>query len=182
MLKVGITGNIASGKSIVERVISEFGYKVFDLDKTTHSLFENSDILKQKLKQEFDTFERSEVSRIVFDDEKKLKKLESIIHPMIKDEMFGIFDKNKDEKKIFVSGALLFESGFSKFFDKIIFVDADFKLRLERLMKRNGLDENEALKRINAQVDNKHLADIIIANNGTIDELENKVTEVLKLL
>ncbi len=182
MLKVGITGNIASGKSQVEKIISDYGYRVFDLDKTTHSLFENSEILKNKLKLEFDTFERSEVSKIVFDDKNKLKTLENIIHPMIKDEMFKIFDENKGQDKIFVSGALLFESGFSKFFDKTIFVEADTKLRLERLMKRNNLSETEALKRINSQQNNKHLADILIQNNGTIDELKQRVKEALKLL
>lgn len=182
MLKVGITGNIASGKSQVEKIISDCGYKVFDLDKTTHSLFENSEVLKKKLKSEFDTFERTEVSKIVFNDKNKLKTLENIIHPMIKDEMFKIFDENKTQDKLFVSGALLFESGFSKFFDKTIFVEADPKLRLERLMKRNNLSETEALKRINSQQNNKHLADIIIQNNSTIDELKQRVKEVLKLL
>ncbi len=182
MLKVGITGNIASGKSQVEKIISDCGYKVFDLDRTTHFLFENSEVLKNRLKLEFDTFERSRVSKIVFDDKNKLKTLENIIHPMIKDEMFKIFDENKEQDKIFVSGALLFEAGFNKFFDKTIFVEADKKLRLKRLMERNGLSEVEALKRINAQKNNKHLADILIQNNGTIEELNKRVKEALKLL
>lgn len=182
MLKVGITGNIASGKSQVEKMIKDFGYKVFDLDKTTHFLYENSDCLKKKLSLEFDTFERSEVSKIVFDDSEKLKKLENIIHPLIKDEMFKIFEENKNENKIFVSGALIFESGFNKFFDKIIFVDANSKTRLERLKSRNNLSEKEALKRICAQQNNKDKADIIIENNGSLEELKNKVTKALGLL
>lgn len=182
MIKVGIAGNIASGKSQVEKIIANNGYRVFDLDKTTHSLYENSDVLKSKLKLEFDTFERCEVSKIVFEDKDKLKTLENIIYPMIKDEMFKIFDENKEQEKIFISGALLFETGFNKFFDKIIFVEAEPEIRLARLMKRNNLTENEALKRINAQINNKHLADIVVENDGTIDELELKVKEVLKLL
>ena len=182
MLKVGITGNIASGKTQAEKIISEVGYKVFDLDKITNNLYLTSEDFKKKIKLEFGTFEKAEISKIVFNNNEKLKKLEDIIHPILKDETLRIFEENKNEDKVFISGALLFEANFDKLFDKIIYIDADLILRKERLIKRNNLSEIEALKRINAQQNNSFGADFVIKNNSDLDEFKNKIKEVLKLL
>ena len=82
---------------------------------------------------------------------------------------------------IFISGALLFKSGFYKLFDKTIFINADDKIRLKRLMKRNNLDKNIAQKRLNLQ-DDGSLADFIIENNGDIENLNKNISDIIKTL
>lgn len=179
MLKVAITGNIASGKSEVEKIIENFGYPVFDTDKIAHDILKsNSDVEKI-----FGTTNRKNLAKIVFSDKTKLKILENIIHPLVKEKIKEIFFL--DYSVVFISVPQLFESGFDRMFDKIIFISADKKIRLERLMKRNNIDSKEALIRINAQEDeiNKiKKSDFIILNNEGYEQLNDSVQNILKKL
>ena len=123
MLKIAITGNIASGKSTVEKLIEDNGYKVYDTDKIAHKILENS----AEVKEAFGTTNRKEIAKIVFTNPEKLQILESIIHPKVKEEILKIFNTN--ENIIFISVPQLFETGFNHLFDKIIFVTADENIR-----------------------------------------------------
>jgi len=145
MLKIAITGNIASGKSTVEKIIENNGYKVYDTDKIAHNLLESS----KEVKEAFGTINRSEIAKIVFANSEKLQLLESILHPKVKEEILKIFSSN--DNVVFISVPQLFEAGFEDMFDKIIYLTADENLRAERLIKRNALSNEEALRRINAQ-------------------------------
>ena len=109
MLKVAITGNISSGKSAVKNILDELHYKTLCLDEVTEFLYNNSAALKSKLKNEFDNDNKSEIAKFIFDDNKKLKTLENIIYPFIKDEMFAFFSENNKEKIIFVVAPMLFK-------------------------------------------------------------------------
>ena len=167
MLKIAITGNIASGKSEVEKIIAQ-DFPVFDADKIAHKFLGNVD--------------RRALGEKVFSDPVARKKLENYIHPKVKDEILKIFSESQD-KCVFVSIPLLFETGFDKLFDKIIFVQCDDKLRLERLMKRNNFTKEQALKRMNAQIsqdDKINKSDFVIHNNLTKEELAEQVNELLK--
>ena len=167
MLKIAITGNIASGKSEVEKIIAQ-DFPVFDADKIAHKFLGNVD--------------RRALGEKVFSDPVARKKLEEYIHPKVKDEILKIFSESQD-KCVFVSIPLLFETGFDKLFDKIIFVQCDDKLRLERLMKRNNFTKEQALKRMNAQMpqDEKiNKSDFVLHNNSTKEELDEQVNELLK--
>lgn len=183
MLKIGLTGNIASGKSEVEKTLIDNGYKVLCLDFVTHYIYENDLDFKKDLISIFNTSERLEVAKIVFNNKDKLKILENLIYPKIKKYMENFFIENKDKDKVIVSAAMLFESGFYKYFDKIIFVSANYDLRLDRLMKRNNLTIIEAKKRIQSQEDEDikiSKSDYIIYNNSTFEELRDNCQKVIK--
>ncbi|MBR2068737.1 MAG: dephospho-CoA kinase [Candidatus Gastranaerophilales bacterium] len=174
MQKLGLTGNICAGKSQVEAILEKKGYKVIDLDKISHKFLENN----EEIKNHFKTLDRKIIAGIVFSDSSEKKFLESIIHPLLYNYILEEF--KKDYEKIVISGALLYEAGFDKLFDKIFFVDAPYDTRLERLMKRNNLSQKEAEKRLQAQNTNyKNHADYIIENNSSLDDLEKTINSIL---
>ena len=145
MLKIAITGNIASGKSQVEKFISE-KYTVYDADKIAHQILGNVD--------------RKKLGEKVFSDPAARKKLEEFI-------------------------PLLFETGFDALFDKIIFVQCDDDIRLQRLMRRNDFTEEQALKRMNAQQSQNEKmkkSDFIIYNNSSLEDLEKQVLILVREL
>ncbi len=177
MLKIAITGNIAAGKTQVEKILAN-QFKVFDTDKIAH---EKLNDLKEFYG--YDVFtngivDRKKLGELVFNNPELKIKLENIIHPLVKEEVLKIFAENKDENIIFISVPLLFETDFYKLFDKILFVAADENIRLERLKKRNNISKEEALLRIRAQKSQEEKikrADFIIENNSTPEDLEKKV-------
>lgn len=194
MLKVAIAGNIASGKSTVENILMEKGYKVLDTDVISHELLRDESIKKNIITafSEFDICDDGDISRpklgkIIFADEELRKKLESILHPRIKNEIVKFFEhlEKQGEKIVFVSVPLLFESKFEDIFDKILLVYADDKIRLQRLIARNKVSLKHAENRLKIQIsqDKKlSLADYVIYNNKSLLDLYKSVEAILKLL
>ena len=166
MLKIAITGNIAAGKTEVEKIISEH-YPVYDADKIAHKFLGNVD--------------RRALGEKVFNDPIARKELESFIHPKVKDEILNIFNKITTPV-VFVSIPLLFETGFDKLFDKVLFVQCNDNIRLEHLMKRNNFTKEQALARMNSQMpqqDKIAKSDYVIYNNSSLDELKKQVTKFI---
>ena len=183
MISFAIVGNIASGKSTVENILQEKGYKVFDTDIIAHEVLND---FAEEIINQFDGHDISEngkvsrekLGKIVFNDKKLKEKLEYIVHPEIKNRIKSIFEKNKNEKYVFVSIPLLFEIGWGNLFDKILFIKTEDDIRLKRLMQRNKFTQEEALSRRKSQLPQEKKAkkaDFVIENNSSIDVLQKYI-------
>ena len=183
---VGISGGIASGKTVVSNIIKKLNYPLIDCDEISHQVFDLPEI-QDKIRKEIlntETITRKDVSDIVFKDKEKLQKLNAIMHPYILDIL------QKEIKKYdfcFVDCPLLYDLSLEYLFDKIIFVYANKEKQIERLMVRNNINYEDALLRINNQMaidDKLSLAktrsDYIVYNNDVdINELEKEVKKIV---
>lgn len=194
MLSVGLTGNIASGKSIVESYFEKKGIPVINADDVTHELIDKDRNIQQRIKKLFGnddildengSISRAKIGAIVFSDEDKLEELENIIHPEVIKKIEEFFDEKRDSDIVIASVPLLFEIDVTQMFDKTILVCADKKIRLQRLMNRNGYSLEHALERINSQIsqeEKRNIADFIIENNNDILELELQINKIIERL
>lgn len=186
MIKIGISGNIASGKTQAENYIKQF-YPVIDSDEIAHEILnQKSEIIKKEF-ENFDILENNIISRrklgnLVFNNKELRTKLENIIHPEITKETEKFFEENKNQKMAFVSIPLVYETKMEYLFDKIIFIYANDEIRLKRLMKRNNLTKDEALLRINSQMpqdDKIKKADFVIKNETDLNSLYSQLNEII---
>lgn len=179
-MKIAITGTIGSGKSTVVSYIRDKGYSVFDCDDYAHKLLEDKDVI-EKISARFDCMEDGKISRkklgkIVFNDDDKLEELNAIIHPLVKEQILLL------DVPVFVDIPLLFEANMQNLFDVIITVCADKDIIIQRLMQRDGMNKEEALRRISLQIDEKikkNNSDYVIINNETQTKLYEQVEFVL---
>lgn len=181
---VGLTGNICSGKSKTAEYFKELGAHVIDLDGIVHELYKKNISLRYELYKNFGLkifnrkleVDREKLGGIIFNDESKKKKLESIVWPYADKEAQK---KIKDKKGIIIiEAAMLYESGRYKNFDKNVLVITDEEKQIKRLMERNYLSKEEALKRIRAQIPQLEKVcepNYIIKNNGTLELLKRNV-------
>lgn len=183
-----VTGCIGSGKSSVCEILKKKGYEVIDADKISHEILDSlGGEISAVFGSEFvkdDKPDRKKLGSLVFKDRKKLKILEQILHPKIKAE---ILRKAKILEKLnkiyFVDIPLFYESANYPEFKRVLVVYAPKELIIKRIMKRNLLTKDEALARINLQLDiekKRDLADFVIENTRNLDELNFKVDEFLR--
>jgi dephospho-CoA kinase len=189
VLTVGITGGIGAGKTTVCKIFEELGAKVIYADELAKEIMENDESLNKKIKKIFGEksyiggkLNRKFIADIIFSSDEKRKLLESIVHPAVIKRILSDLKKIADEGKynfVIVEAALIFESGFDKELDYVLVVDADDEIKIKRIMERDKCSKEEVLKRMRAQLDSKikrELADMVIINDGDIDELRKKVS------
>lgn len=194
MKKIAITGNIASGKSQVEKELILLGYKVIDTDKINHEILEKDEKTIQEIKNSFiscdilndeERLSREKLGKIIFSDSEKKKILENILHEKIYEKLEIFYENNKNEKLVFVSIPLLFEAKQENKFDKIVFVSAEEEIRLKRLIERNKYNIDYAKTRIAAQEKEETKiakSDFIIYNNSDLTNLRMQIEQVLQQL
>ncbi|MGB7846051.1 MAG: dephospho-CoA kinase [Candidatus Acidiferrum sp.] len=188
MLKMGLTGGIASGKSAVAAMLREMGFLVLEADIVAHKLIEPGQSAHEEVVREFgaelaDTsgrIDRAKLASIVFADRAKLVKLNSIIHPRVEAIVFRQFEewqRNGVRDAGFVEAALLVEAGIDKRLDGLVVAFCTPEQQLERLRAR-GMSEAEAKRRLAAQIpveEKLRHATETIDCSGTLEETRAQV-------
>ena len=163
MLRVGLTGSIGVGKSFVASVFVELGCHVLDADQTarevvmpgTPGLKALTEAFGEEILDPDGTLNRKQLGAVVFNDESQRQRLNHILHPFIitrQDEIMNAWEAEDPDGIGIIDAALMIESGGYKRFDKLIVVHCRPEVQLERLMLRDNLSRDEALRRINSQM------------------------------
>lgn len=192
MLKVGLTGSIAVGKSYVLSVLAELGCVTFDADKIAHLVMEPGRPAYNDVLREFGgvvlaadgSIDRKTLGAIVFPDEVRRKRLNEIVHPRVIEEqnrLLGDAEARDPNGIAVIDAALMIESGGYRRFDKLIVVYCDRETQIKRLMRRAGISREAAEQRIAAQMsseDKLRYADYRINTEGTFEETRRLVVDV----
>ena len=196
MLKVALTGGIGSGKSEVSALFSKWGAYIFDADIIAKQILDENKTAQKELILEFGSdvisaegiIDKKKLSRVAFQNEFNQLKLNTIIHPYVFKEIDLCFESiiEKGNHDIFiVDAALIYESGADIHMDYVIVVTSHLRIRTERVMKKGELSRDEFLKRVELQWPEKdkiEMADFIIYNNASKDELKKEAKKVYNQL
>ena len=190
-MNIGITGSIACGKSTVSDYLIAKGYTIIDADKLGHVALTSEDV-KRRLSETFganilvnNEISREVLGKLVFGNDNNLKKLNNIIHPKIKELILKLQEEHENEDLIFLDIALLYEANFVDLVEKVAVVYVDEDVQLERLMTRNFLSKEEALKRIESQMspqEKASLGDFVINNSYRKEDTFQQIDEILEKL
>ena len=187
MIKLGLTGNIGSGKTTVSRIFESIGIPIFYADLEAKKLY-GLDSIKNKILSIFGNsvfndnkeVDFKSLANIVFNDKGKLKELTNILHPMVFEVYSQWLETNSNEDYTIHESAIIFEYSQQHFFDKIVCVVSPTKLRIERVIKRDQISNDSVKERIDNQMlqsEKESLSDFIISN----DKNHMLIPQVLKL-
>ena len=196
MLKVGLTGSIAVGKSYVLEVLRELGAFTLDADLTAREVVAKGtkgleliiENFGEEILDEKGELDRAKLGAIVFSDEAKRQLLNSIVHPIVIKTQNDWLRKRESENPngiAVIDAALMIESGGYKRFNCLIVVFCEPAIQLQRLMSRNQLSETEAIKRINSQMpqdEKKKYADFLIDTSNGFEDTRRQTIEVFEQL
>jgi|TARA_B100000686_G_scaffold152516_1_gene159761 dephospho-CoA kinase len=188
MLKIGLTGGIGTGKSLVTSFLQDQGANVINADLLGHEAYLPGTVGFEQVVSEFGEdivgadghVDRQKLGPIVFSDPSNMDRLNAIMHPLIKDMIQTQLDdvEGKGQLIAIVEAAVLIEAGWESLFDEIWVVTADEEEIISRLASRNGLSREDSQKRINSQmtsIERSAHGDVIINNTGSVEDLKENV-------
>ncbi len=176
-MKIGIAGGIGSGKSYVCRRLACRGIEVYDCDAAAKRLIRTSPTLQQQLISLIGSLDKAAMSRFLLASEENAHAIDRIVHP-------AVFDDFLQSGMEWMESAIMYESGAYKLMDKVVVVTAPEEIRIERIMKRDGITREKAcqwLQRQWPQEKVRELADYEIVNDGTAD-IDAQIERLLLLL
>jgi dephospho-CoA kinase len=195
MLKVGLTGGIACGKTVVRRRLEERGIPTLDADAVVHRLLQAETDVTRRIAETFGetviapdgSVDRKALGGIVFADEEARKKLNAIVHPGVWREVERFFDEREEasDPVAVVDAALMIETGSYRRYDRLVVVHCRPELQLERLMARDGLSREDAERRIRSQMPIEQklpFADFLVDTSGTIEETLKRTDDLASQL
>ncbi|MDY6154283.1 MAG: dephospho-CoA kinase [Terrisporobacter sp.] len=186
MLVVGLTGNIGCGKSSLSDIFRAEGIKIIDADIIARQIYEDEKLLRKvyetfgnDIKNEDGSLNRKALGRIVFSDDEKLIQLNKLTHPVIRQKVSDEIEeyKSQNEEIVILDAALLVESDYLNFIDKLLVVTCKENIQIERIIARDNCSIEEALGRIKSQMSQENkvkYADYVIDNSATLSELRKK--------
>lgn len=190
---LGLTGGIATGKSTADEFFKKKNIPIIDLDQIAHELMMKDQASYKAILDHFGNdilaedgeIDRKKLGAIVFNDKNQLKSLNELTHPLILNNMEEKMSQYQKQgtQIVILDIPLLFEGNSTHYCDSTLLITAPLELELSRLMKRNNLDEKEARQRIASQMplsEKEKLADYVIENAGTVNDLENKLSSLLE--
>lgn len=187
MITIGLTGGIGSGKSTVSSRLAELGAFIVDADLVAREIVEPGQPALAELAEAFDgvlnpdgTLNRAELARQAFATPEATEKLNAITHPRIRARTEELFKQGRESgaQVLVYDMPLLIENGEVDKVDHVLVVDAPDELRIDRLVQHRGLDEDDARRRIAAQIDREtrlNAADTVLDNSGTVEQLLEQV-------
>jgi dephospho-CoA kinase len=193
MFKLGVTGGIGSGKTLVCKTFEKLGVAVYDADSAARALMNNHEELKEGIVRIFgeetygeDGLNRAYLAGIVFGDREKLNALNQLVHPVVRQDFLQWTGLQENCPYVVEEAAILFESGAFKAMDQSVLVYAPEELRIKRVMKRDGIARDQVLRRMEHQMDEEEklkMADHVLMNDGTrmllpqVIELHNRILQ-----
>jgi len=193
MIKLGLTGGIGSGKTTVAKVFETIGVPIFYADDEAKKFLYNNEV-KQKLIELFGSkviddkgeVYKPELANIVFNDSESLKKLNSLIHPLLIREFKNWVEKKKNNNfpYVIMEAAILFDAGFDVYVDKVLCVSAPLDTRISRVVSRDGTTKEQVFSRINNQMSDQEReskSDFIIHNLNS-DMIVDNIIQINKKL
>lgn len=190
---LGLTGGIACGKSTISAYLKEFGLPVIDADECSRVVVEKGSIGLEKLTKIFGnkilendgTLNRKALGQIVFSDSEQLSLLNSVMEPLIREEISRRLNQENNADLVVLDAPLLIEQHYDKICDFIMTIDVPKKTQLERLIERDNLSEDEAKSRIESQLSSRErngFADVVIDSSGTVEQTRKQVIKWLKTI
>lgn len=176
MFHCAVSGGIASGKSVVCKILESMLHPVYYADDRASFLIDTQTEIKQQLTERFgvniyqqDKINKPLLASLIFNSTSDREFVNSVVHPIVRKDYMEWRKLFKNKEFTFFESALIFQSDLYKYFDAIIVVDASINLRIERLILRDNISSNEAEKRLSVQINPKEYtqrADYIIINDG----------------
>ena len=185
---VAITGSIGCGKTTISNILRKQGFIVNDIDGWCRELYYRDDfleVIKKHFPESFidNKFNKKVLRNLVFDDVKKLRVLESIIHPYLTKRLLDSVYDYSGEEIIFTDVALLYEMGWDIYFDFVVLADVDYNTQKQRVMQRDGISAEDFDKINNIQMKRENKldkVDVIIDTSCSDEELEKVIKKLVK--
>ena len=185
MIKIGITGSLASGKTTASKILSSRRGPLFSADKAVKELYKNrhfKSLVSRRFRIKNNSQIKKSLKKLILKNKFNIKKLEKIIHPLVRKKMKKFTSQNRNKKFLFYEIPLLVESKLMKHFNVIVFIKAKKQLRLERFKSKSG-DKNLFTILNNKQMKDKNkikFCDHIVVNEKNLNILKKKLLVIIK--
>jgi len=184
MIKIGITGSLASGKTTASKFLSLKRGPLFSADKAVKEIYQNKNfrsLISRKFKIKNNNHIKKSLKNLVLANKENIKRLESTIHPLVRKKMRSFTKKNKNKNFLFYEIPLLIESKLMKHFDVIIFIKAKKKLRLKRFQLKRGDKRLFNLLNNKQMIDKKKIkfCDYVVVNEKNLSILKKNLSAII---